>query len=692
MENKKTLTASIILLTIVFAQIVAFGIAPANAAATTVTNTLKIYAGPTSIPADNQAYNIIAVQLQNSKGSPLRATSDTEIRLSSSETNVGSVDEIVIIPEGATTAFANFYASYSPGATTVTATASGYPNAQVTITTVAPAPTKLSIYAFPSILPADGGNYQALFVQLQDASGNPANAPVGGVQVTLSSSNGTTFTVDSTTSIEEGSSYALASVKTGSVGTATITATASDYTSAQTTLSIQKAGSGATAIKVYLAPPKIQADGNAYRQIAVELQDAKGKLAQAQTDTTITLASSNTAVASVDSSVTISAGQTFGVAEFITTYKAGSTTITAAATNFTTNQATLTTTGSAPAKLAVYTIPTALPADAQPCEAIRVQLQDGGGKPTRDPTQDTTVYLSTSTPDAGNVTEAITIPMGQTQATGTFTATCAAGVSTITAQASGYTSGTAKLTTYLIDTVFVNVTVAADPDAVKPGNQTTIKAYVSYNGTGPATHAIVTFASNKGGNFTAVKEEGNGYYTSTFTAPKSTTPTNCSITANATKTGYNSTIGKTQVTVDLNLAQAKGTMTMRVLADGTPVGAATVTSQTVPTGVQALSGTTNASGYVIFRNIPSGSYTLQVAKDGYQTTTQTVQFSSSQAKSQTMNLSKQDANGILVPLAAGIAAAAAAIVVTFLYIRRRRSTKVEAEDPQKEKRDKPKKK
>jgi len=682
MFKTKTLPVLIFLTLISVQALFAMCVLPASAA--TATPSLKIFAGPTSVPADNQAYGILVVQLQDSKGAPLRASADTEVRLSSSATSVGTVDQTVTITQGTTAASASFYATYTPGSTTITATATGYPTAQTTITTVAPIPTALAVYAFPPILPADGSTYQALLVQLQDSTGTPAKAPVGGIQATLTSSNATIADTDSSVTIPEGETYALANVKTASPGAVTITTTASGYTTGQTTLTVQQVGNGATSIKVYLVPPKIQADGNSYQQIAVELQDSKGKLAQATTDMAVTLASSNTAIATVDPSVTILAAQAFALAKFTTTYKPGTTTITATATNYTTSQATLTTTGSSPAKLAVFALPATLPADAQAYNCIQVQLQDASGKPVRDLTQDTTVYLSTSTPEAGNVTNAVTIPSGQTQTTGTFTATCAAGSSTITAQASGITSGQTKITTYRIDTVFLNVTVTADPSALAPGNQTTITAYVSYNDTGPALGANLNFTSNKGGTLTKTQEIGNGTYAAIFTAPKSSTPIICTISANATKTGYNSTMGKAQVTVDYNFAQLKGTLLLQVIgSNGSPVTAATITSTTQPAGVQILSSTTNDSGYVAFQNIPAGNYTLQVAKTGYSTTTQTIQFAGNQMSKQNVMLSKDTSDPVSLPIVGGIAAAAVvAVLAAFMHMRKRHTKPVEAEDPQ----------
>src|SRR5664280_1872596 len=55
---------------------------------------LYIYTGPTSVLADNNTYNCIFVQLQDTSGKPSRALQDTTISLASSLTNIGTVDSV----------------------------------------------------------------------------------------------------------------------------------------------------------------------------------------------------------------------------------------------------------------------------------------------------------------------------------------------------------------------------------------------------------------------------------------------------------------------------------------------------------------------------------------------------------------------------------------------------------------------
>ncbi|MEM4243644.1 MAG: invasin domain 3-containing protein, partial [Candidatus Bathyarchaeia archaeon] len=296
---------------------------------------LKIYVAPTKVPADNKAYETIFVQLQDSKNNPARATESITISLSSSQTDVGSVDSTITIQKGETYAKAKFYSTYTPGTTTITATASGFATVQASITTVGPVPSKLAVYGLPPVLPADGHSYEAIVVQLQDSAGVPARAPLGNVVVTLSSSNTTVGTVASSVTIQAGSTYATANFFANNTGSTTITAIASGYTSGQATIKTEPVSTGAVKLKVYVAPLKVPADGITYNMIAVQFQNADGKLACSLSSQSISLSSSETDIGTVDTSVIISGGATYSMAKFYSTYRPGTTTITAAAPGYT---------------------------------------------------------------------------------------------------------------------------------------------------------------------------------------------------------------------------------------------------------------------------------------------------------------------------------------------------------------------
>ena len=204
---------------------------------------------------------------------------------------------------------------------------------------------------------------------------------------------------------------------------------------------------------------------------------------------------------------------------------------------------------------------------------------------------------------------------------------------------------------------------------------------------------MVNLTSNKVGTLGATQEQGNGFYTTVFTAPKAANPITCTITANATSKGYNGTSAQIKVSVDLNYALQKGALVLQVVgSDGTPVSDAIVTSENEPAGVQSLNSVTNVTGYVSFNDIPTGNYTLQVAKDGYKTIAQTIQLTGNQTVTNNVSLSKNSSNTVSVPLAAGIAVVAVvAVVAVFLFFKKRHTAIID-EDAEDDKRDKETKK
>jgi uncharacterized membrane protein len=579
---------------------------------------LKIYVGPPKVLADNNVYEAVFVQLQDSKGVPARAAEDVVIHLSSSLTHIGSVDSVITVPSGATFAVAKFYSTFTPGTTTITATASGFATVQESITTVGPVPSKLELYSFPPTLPADFRGYKAIVVQLQDSSGSPAKAPIGDVIVTLSCSNITVGVVESPVIIGAGKTYAVAMFFTSTFpGSAVVTAIASGYSSGQVQVTTQSVGGPPTKLKVYVGPPKVPADGVVYEQIAVQLQDSLGRVARAERDITVSLASSDIGVGTVDPSIMIGNGATYAISNFSSTFRSGSTVVTAVATDYTSSKESVTTVGPIPSKLAVYCF-SSLPADGGSYNAVVVQLQDAGGTPAKDSVGDVDIDLFSSTPEVGNVSSTVVIAFGKTYAVASFFSKYAAGSTSITAITPGYDSGQGTMTTYLIDLYMLDVSVTADPDNVTSGEQATIRVYVTYSGLGPAFGVTVQLTSSRGGSFSSVTDERNGYYVSMFEAPAVTGQTVIAVSANASKTGYLSGQESGQITV--NPLVPKGSIHVYVKdTGGSPVAEASVSSTSQPAGISSLSGTADQQGLVVFEDVLTGSYTFRAEKPDYET-------------------------------------------------------------------------
>ncbi len=131
------------------------------------------------------------------------------------------------------------------------------------MTTIGPIPSAIAVYGFPSTLPADGNTYEAIMLQLQDSSGNPARAPQGGVQVTLSCSDTSIGTVSPTATILEGQTYTTANFTTttkaqteGRTESAIITAVAQGYTPNQLTITTTPVATNPTQLKIFVGPSK----------------------------------------------------------------------------------------------------------------------------------------------------------------------------------------------------------------------------------------------------------------------------------------------------------------------------------------------------------------------------------------------------------------------------------------------------
>lgn len=531
-----------------------------NPAVAAAPSKLNIYAGPNSLPADNNLYECVFVQLQDANSRPARALQDTVISLSSSLPSVGTVDATLVISKDSTFGVARFQATFTPGTTTITAAASSYATVSTTLRTIGPIPTSLAVYAFPPTIPADGNAYQAIIVQIQDSSGNPARAPLGGLTVSLTCSNTTVGTVPSSLTIPQGASYAVAPFQTNSMaaiypamyaGTTDIIAIKEDYTSRQATIRTQVPSTNPTTLKVFVGPSKIMADNIVYQNlIAVQLQNASGVISKISSDIIVNIASSDPLVGTVPATIIIPAAQNYGFANFASTYRPGATTITAGAQNFESATASLTTIGSLPTKLTVYCTPSALPANAGTYNAIQVQFQDASGNPAKDPNGAVTVSLFSSDPTIGTVPTALTIPYGQTYAVASFTSTYKEGSTSVTAQASGYTTGVTSMNAYMIDQNSFSVTVTPTPNILDSGAQASVLAYVTYPDAAPVTGASVSFTSDvTGGTFATVRDLGNGYYNTTYTAPRLSSQASANITTTVTKTNYATSRGIAQITI-----------------------------------------------------------------------------------------------------------------------------------------------
>ncbi len=198
---------------------------------------LKIFTGPPKIPADNNSYSQIAVQLQNALGyAAEKQSTDTMVNLASNDSSICSVDQI-IIPQGQTFAVATVNTTFKAGLANITAVANDFPLTNQSLSTFGFIPSKLAVYCIPPGLPSDGKIYQTIQVQLQDVQGRPAKATTSDVSVKLYSSQPNVGVVSSLLTIPFGKTQATGNLTSTYVpGNTSITAQTSGYTTGQAAL------------------------------------------------------------------------------------------------------------------------------------------------------------------------------------------------------------------------------------------------------------------------------------------------------------------------------------------------------------------------------------------------------------------------------------------------------------------------
>ncbi len=289
---------------------------------------LTLLAAPNPVPDNSGAYGSVVVALTDASGNPAVSTSGISVTLTSSDSAVGDIGESLSIQSGSSYAVANFTSTFFVGSTSITAAAQNLQSASISISSYGPIPTKVVVQALPSKLPADGGQYSALEVVLEDANGSPAVAPTS-IPVQLASSSTDIATVNSTVVIGAGQSYALTDVVTTiSPGTSSIAATSSGFQSSSTTLST--VSPAPSQLGFYVAPASgIQSLGRGGDAIAaVQLQDSNSDPARARQDAQVVVTSSNGSVMAKPLMLDIPAGADYAWA-LLNTSEPGSSVLTA---------------------------------------------------------------------------------------------------------------------------------------------------------------------------------------------------------------------------------------------------------------------------------------------------------------------------------------------------------------------------
>ena len=301
-------------------------------------NQLEVLVGPTLVLADKGSYSAVTVSLLyclsgvSSKCTPAVAPPFHPItfKLTSSNTQVGSVPSSVTIQPGSGSAAVLFTSTFLPGKTTLTAFVNGLQTGQQSISTFGPVPSQLKLQAVPGTLPTNGDSYEALEVLLEDSSGGPAYASYNTV-VQLLSSGSDVVSVDSLVTIPAGSVFAMANMQTTLLsGLANITAFSAGLS--PSLIGVHTQIPAPSSVAAYISPASSLLSGvSPHPILVIQLQDSSGNPAEAGKKIGVTIIASNSTVIKTPLAVIIPKGQDC-VAIGLNVAASGSATLTAEST------------------------------------------------------------------------------------------------------------------------------------------------------------------------------------------------------------------------------------------------------------------------------------------------------------------------------------------------------------------------
>jgi hypothetical protein len=499
---------------------------------------------PPELPADGGSYAAVFVSLIDTAGLPTMSLNSTTVFLTSSQTNIGSVPDSIVIQAGSEYAVATVTTTSTPGSATITAHSEGLHSSQAQLQTVTPGgfPSKLRVVDSPArFLPrSDRGQ---VWVELLDDAGNPAKA-ISDVPISLTSSNSSiaSLTQNSLT-IATGSLLSdVGSFSTSGSGIAVITATSTSYSSGSALVTVDPTSicigqCGASELLLKLLPEVLPTDGLSYAVLEVSLATQSGSPAVSSSDVQVLLTSDKPSVASVpgDNSqfVTIPAGSISVLANVKTSALAANANITGTAPtgNLVPGHVSVQTMIPAPSKLQAYVAPPSTAFSTNGNDPILVVQLWGSDNPAR-ARQDTNVVITSSNKSLISNYISLTIPKGKDYVT-TPLLLKGVGTSILTATSQG------------LESAHANVVVVPSPLVV---TLTPLSPYIYSNQTDfftfnavfvgtPLQNLNVTWAASAGTFAPPVSATGSGGSASTNFTPNGAGSINVTAIANSPVTG-----------------------------------------------------------------------------------------------------------------------------------------------------------
>ncbi len=413
----------------------------------TASHSLSVTVTPAKLPADGGQYPAVVVSLLDKSGLPSLALSETNVFLSSSQTNVGSVPSSVVIPAGKVFVMVNFTTTTTAGQTAITVSSPGLASFSAPLVTVVPSgfATHLNAFATPGTLVARPTDKGTITVELTDDQGLPSKAPADLTVHLFSSSNDTASLDQTNVVIKADETFATGTFHTAfRPGAASITASSSGFISGGTTINVV----GPAPLKlVAQAQPQSLALSSSGR-LVISLTDQSGEPARAPTPISISITSSNLTVAQVQATATIPAGWIYTVVSYSSTSIQGTATLTATSPGLESSSSVANTFAQKSATaLKVFVSPSPTLSDNQTYSAILVALVGSDGNPAV-AVGDVLVQLTSSSSVVGSVPSSIIIPGGASYTTANFRSTFASGTTVVTASASNLLPDLVPMTTF----------------------------------------------------------------------------------------------------------------------------------------------------------------------------------------------------------------------------------------------------
>jgi hypothetical protein len=411
---------------------------------------LGIFIVPSRVPADGDSYKMIYIATTDTKNNPSVVGQKLEVRLSSSNTAVGTVASAAFIEAGSYYTVATFRSTETAGTTTISATATGYAGAQASLVTIKSSdtnPAKLSVVALPSPpLPQEGAE-GIVIVQLLNSFGTPITAP-GDIKVSLTSSNEDVVKVDSSVIIPQGQIYAIAKSETA-LGSGQSTITASSDNLVPATATVRTGDSQASQLKLYPLPPIMSTTGIDGSWVVIQVEDARGVPVRSFKDIEVSLISSDDKIVlPKEPAVVIRKAQSFVVAKMMPGGKEGKASITPLAEGFLSVPADITAMkpvfDSGERRLAVYSAPPNPAPAATDRVLVAAQVQAKGGAPA--PVfRATMVQLSSSNLNLGKFNDNLIIAPNDSFGITSLDFVGFSGETTITASAANFQTKQLKI-------------------------------------------------------------------------------------------------------------------------------------------------------------------------------------------------------------------------------------------------------